>query len=237
MSFFALVLTPTLLSLGYWQLDREVEKTLLQSSYEERSQMPARRLTDLDWRSPDLAYLRVSGRGQYDQERHFLLDNRVFQGRVGYELLTPFYLDNGQVILVNRGWIAQGESRSLLPGIEQVAGEVDINAYIYVPLDETFLLNSTEESNVATWPKVIQSLEMDDAEIALSTDLAPYSLRLVENSPGLQQANWQTVNMMPEKHRAYAVQWLSMAIVLLGLYIYFGFKNARLMNKENSNES
>jgi len=228
MSFFVLVFTPILVVLGLWQLDREEDKIRLQTRYEERSRMTPLELTELDWSSPDLAYARVWGRGQYDNERHFLLDNRIYEGRVGYELLTPFHLEDASVVLVNRGWLAQGESRSLLPKIEAVTGEVGINATIYVPLDEAFLLNNIEEAHVGDWPRVIQSLKMDAAEMALGIDLAPYSLRLVNNSPGLQQDNWQTVNMMPEKHRAYAAQWLSMAVVLLGLYIYFGFKNARL---------
>jgi surfeit locus 1 family protein len=67
----------------------------------------------------------------------------------------------------------------------------------------------------------------------LAKDIAPYTVRLLENSIGLTQANWQAVNMLPEKHRAYAVQWFAMLFALITMFIYFGFKNPRLnQNRE-----
>ncbi|MDO8271748.1 MAG: SURF1 family protein [Gammaproteobacteria bacterium] len=223
---FTLVFTPLLLWLGFWQLDREQEKVALQADFENRGQRPAIPLESVDWSRPDeSAYLKISATGVYDNERSYLLDNRVYQGHVGYELISPFTTQSDMTVLVNRGWIAQGATRAELPQITRVEGQVAITATIYVPLEEPFLLSSTPEGGQATWPRVIQSIQVSQMEQELDQTLAPYTIRPQEKSPGLEQSNWQTVNMLPEKHRAYAVQWFAMTFALLAMYAFFGFRH------------
>ena len=53
----------------------------------------------------------VTARGRYDGRRQFLIDNIVRQGRNGFFVITPFRLDEGGLLLVNRGWIAQDARR------------------------------------------------------------------------------------------------------------------------------
>ncbi|MEK7258357.1 MAG: SURF1 family protein [Pseudomonadota bacterium] len=223
---FTLVFTPLLLWLGFWQLDREQEKITMQTDFEARTQRPAVALESVDWSRPDeLAYLKVNVTGVYDNEHSYLLDNRTNQGRVGYELISPFTAQSGMTILVNRGWIAQGATRAELPEVTQIEGQVSITATVYVPLEDPLLLRSTPESGQSTWPRVIQSIQVPQMEQELSRTLAPYTIRLQQQSPGLEQSNWQTVNMEPEKHRAYAVQWFTMTFALLAMYTFFGFRH------------
>ncbi|MES3006567.1 MAG: SURF1 family protein [Pseudomonadota bacterium] len=237
LTVFTLAFTPLLLWLGFWQLDREQEKILLQRDFETRSQQAATSLESLDWSQvAELAYLNVSASGVYDNEHTYLLDNRTYQGRVGYEVLSPFNTQEGTMVLVNRGWIAQGATRDALPAITRIESQVTITATIYVPLEEPFLLSSTVEESQTAWPKVIQSIQVPLIEQELNQALAPYTIRLQEQSPGLEQSNWQTVNMLPEKHRAYAVQWFAMTFALLALYIYFGFRHPTTNTKHKDND-
>lgn len=223
---FTLLFTPLLLWLGFWQLDREQEKVALQADFESRGQRPPTALESVDWSRPDeLAFLKVIATGAYDNNHSYLLDNRTFQGRVGYELISPFATRAGLTVLVNRGWIAQGATRTELPVIPRIEGQVAITATIYVPLAEPFLLSRTPESGQTTWPRVIQSIEPAAMERELGQSLAAFTIRLEASSPGLEQSNWQTVNMEPEKHRAYAVQWFTMTFALLSMYIFFGFRH------------
>ena len=225
LSLFTAVLMPVLLWLGVWQLDREQEKVTMQAEHAARSAVPALAVQAVDWHSVELAYVRVDADGHYDNERSYLLDNRIFQGRAGYELLTPFTTKEGRHLLINRGWVGAGPTRNELPPLKAISGEVQITGTIYVPLAEPFLLSDVQEDHGTDWPRVIQSIRMDELSDQLGVTLHPYSVRLREGSPGLEQDNWPTVNMQPEKHRGYAVQWFAMATALLAMYIYFGFKH------------
>ena len=84
LSLFTAVLMPMLLWLGFWQLEREQEKIAMQADHAARSAASARAVQAVDWQSDDLAYVKIEATGQYDNERSYLLDNRIFQGRLRY---------------------------------------------------------------------------------------------------------------------------------------------------------
>src|SRR5687768_11903535 len=100
-------LLPLLLSLGFWQLRREQEKLELQQQYSAR-QNEAPIALDRLRAQDDLQYRQVEFSGRYDNAHSFLLDNRIHEGRPGYELITPVVSDMNVVVLVNRGWLPQG---------------------------------------------------------------------------------------------------------------------------------
>lgn len=233
MTLFTVLFAPLLFSLGSWQLVREQEKILLQQEYEAKQSAEPISADTLDWRQEGLGFTGVVADGTYDNEHVFLLDNRVHEGKVGYEVLSPFVTDLGTEILVNRGWIPQGRTRAELPSVREIRGRVHIQGSIYVPLDDAFLLGSEEEIGSDSGPSVVQDIDMSRIAGNLGVELAPYTVRLLPGSPGLEQANWQAVNMLPEKHRAYAVQWFAMLTALIGMFVYFGFKNPRMdQNRE-----
>ncbi len=60
---------------------------------------------------------RISLSGTFIHDQQFLLDNRSHQGRPGWEVLTPLALDDGRLILVNRGWIPFSGDRTRLPDV------------------------------------------------------------------------------------------------------------------------
>lgn len=225
LTLFTVLLLPVLISLGLWQLDREEEKTEMQARYERRALEAPTPLSQLDWRDNDLGWMQVTASGRYDVQRQFLLDNRIYESRVGYEVITPLITGTG-VLLVNRGWIAQGATRQDLPALPLTENEVSINAVIYVPSGDVMMLGSGIEPGTGSWPEVIQRLDMALASEMLGQEVLPYSVRLAPGSPGLLQANWQPINMQPETHRAYAVQWFIMALVLIILYFMFSFRRS-----------
>ena len=233
MTLFTLLFSPVLFTLGQWQLEREQEKIQLQSDFDARALAAEASIEEIEGARDDLAFMKIKARGEFLNDKVFLLDNKIHQGRVGYELINPFVTAAGTVLLINRGWIAQGPSRAQLPEIEHLQDIVEVQGTIYVPLEEPFLLNSIEETMPASGPAVIQSIDIESLEKQMALKVFPYTIRLSSGSPGLEQANWQTVNMEPEKHRGYAVQWFAMLFALLAMYIYFGFKNPRLQqNRE-----
>lgn len=232
MTAFVLAFLPTLIILGFWQLDREQEKKALQSLYDLRQKSPSEALNLIDWTQTDLSYTKVQITGHFDNSHYFLLDNRIQDGRVGYEVLTPFLADSGAQVILNRGWVPQGHTRAQLPDISQIEGPARIEGSLYVPLSEPFMLSDAQETNLNSWPRVVQSIDIESWSTELDMSLAPYSIRLTQDSPGALVARWQTINMLPEKHRGYAVQWFAMAAALLLMYLYFATRSPTSMGSK-----
>lgn len=215
------VLLPLLVSLGFWQLRREQEKLALQDAYASRQMEAPVALIMLN-PAADLQYRQVELRGNFDNAHTFLLDNRIHQGRAGYEVITPLTTDGNQKVFINRGWIAQGPSRTELPTIAVLEEQHMLRGSIHVPLGDPFVLG--EAAATEGWPQVIQTLDlmrMAQAAGYAGASLFPYTIRLADGAPGVLVRDWPVVSTSPEKHRGYAVQWFAMATMLLGLYLYY----------------
>lgn len=222
LTLFTALLFPVLVSLGFWQLEREAEKQALQQMYASRQSEAPTELTQLDT-AQDLQYRQVLLGGSWDNAHVFLLDNRIYQGQVGFEVLVPMHTPDGTVVFINRGWIPQGAYRDQLPAVELIEGDSLVHGSIYVPVGEQFVLGA--EQTEGAWPRVIQApVPATLATLAgygADTRIFPYTVRLGEGAPGALTRYWPVISTTPEKHRAYAVQWFAMAAVLLGLYLYY----------------
>lgn len=222
MFLFTAAFFPFLIALGLWQLEREQQKIVTEKVYETRNASEPIDVSSIDWASSDLNWIAVTATGFFDNTRQLLLDNRILNSVVGYEVLAPFYTD-GRVLLVNRGWIAQGQSRQSLPELALTEDRVTITGHIYVPDGELMILGA-EEAVTESWPKVIQSVDIQTLSSAMDEAFEPHVVRLDENSTAVLQTDWTAINMRPEVHRAYAVQWFVMASVLMFLYLFFSIR-------------
>lgn len=212
LTLFALALLPVLISLGFWQLGRATEKELLQQQFDAQRAAPAVPIGQLTGAAAD--YTRLLATGHFDNEHSFLLDNRVLDGHVGFEVITPLAIGNEpRRLLVNRGWIAGDISRRQLPVIPDVEGTVTLAGHLYRD-SEGFLL-SEEQPEAATWPLMLQGLKFDAVPHLLGEPVFDFTLRLDPGQPGALQPRWSVVNMDPAHHVGYAVQWFSLAAVLV----------------------
>jgi surfeit locus 1 family protein len=216
---FVAVFLPLLVGFGFWQQERALEKQAIAARWRERQQEAPRPLLSLSDSPAELAYRRVQLRGYFIPGRDFLLDNRIYRGRYGVEVVTPLRLDGAdKVVLVNRGWVAADASRRTLPDLPADGTLQSLQGTVYVPPGEAYTLGQISDSE--DWPRLVQALDVPALGAILNIDLYPYTVRLEPDSPGGYTIDWPLVNTSPEKHRAYAVQWFSMAAVLLMLYLW-----------------
>jgi surfeit locus 1 family protein len=225
-SLATLVLLPVLIGLGYWQLQRAAWKQALVDAHAARITEPARPLQSL-LASPHtdagLEYRQVTAQGVYDLDHQLLLDNQVYQGTAGYHVLTPLHLDGAgptaRWVLVNRGWVPLGASRAQLPAVTGPAGHVMLHAMIKLPPEKTFRLGAAEEHGTR-WPQVIQEVAIGRIGQRVGHPLLPLVLLLDKSDHGGFVRDWRPVyGITPERHRAYAAQWFTLALVLLVIYI------------------
>lgn len=213
------VLLPGLIALGGWQLSRAEEKRVLLATYAERraaEPLVARQLAH----EADPAYRRVHLYGRFDAEHSVLLDNRQREGRVGVELLQPFYdQPSGQWLLLNRGWLPWPDRRVPVP-FSTPDRALSLDAWVYVAPGSTFQLHADPPGG--QWPRLLTAVNAAQLWPALGRAGFAHELRL-EPGPASYRLEWPVVALGPEKHLGYAVQWFALALALFALYLYFGW--------------
>jgi surfeit locus 1 family protein len=162
-------------------------------------------------------YQRVSVSGTLDVQHQFLLDNRSYQGRPGYEVLTPLTRAGAMTLLVDRGWVAFSGSRAQLPDVS-----LDPDAAVTLT-GRSGLLPSTGLSlgrapPSGAWPRVTAFPSMAELAGALGTALEPRILLLDPAAAHGYVRDWQPPGMSPLRHFSYAIQWWSFAA--LGVLVW-----------------
>lgn len=223
MTLLTLVLLTLFVVLGRWQWQRGEAKQLIWDAYERGEAAPAR-VAPVNFNTSE-RFEQVALNGQFEPERQFLLDNRSHAGKPGYEVLTPFVLDDGRRILVNRGWVPFGGYRDRLPEVSlagthaaTVAGRLD-----ELPTSGLASGRAPPERGGA-WPKVTSFPTHEELEAALGQKLARQILLLDPQSPDGYVREWSPPGMAPDRHFSYAIQWWGFAAVLLVLYFGLNFR-------------
>ncbi len=147
--------------------------------------------------------------GRFDAQALFLLDNQVNKGQLGYKVLQVFYTENNAV-LVNLGWVPGSINRQELPDVKTITGEHQFNGHVRYPEMGVMLMEQNLVKN--QWPQRVQQIELDKFSQLLSKPLLPFVVYLDTKELLGYKKNWQPIVMPPEKHRAYAFQWFSLAI-------------------------
>ena len=235
---FTLFFLPVTLTAGFWQLHRAEEKRDIlaaQSALHANAPVTFAAVGNGDDSTgvdnsaghddSTLAqrYLRVTATGEVHPQQVFLIDNRVHGGRPGYEVLVPLkvVMTGGESLwlMVNRGWLAGGLDRSQLPAIPPLEAVATFSGYLYQPFGKHLVL-ADDIWAPAVSPLVIQHFDHDKLQRYLGGKVYPYSLRLEESHNRELKTNWIIVNVQPEKHTAYAVQWFAMAFALVILTVF-----------------
>lgn len=148
---FVLFFLPLTLKLGFWQLERSAGKTELIEKMKAGFAQPASHLVNVKDAETFRPYV-LSGTFSQD---YYLLDNRINEGKVGYEVLSPFFYHSASVeqknhksgakntafladeysesgiVLVNRGWIPAKKYRDQLPQVITPTGQVELHGYFH----------------------------------------------------------------------------------------------------------
>ncbi|MFJ3668732.1 SURF1 family protein [Streptomyces sp. NPDC090106] len=123
LTLVALLLIPTMIRLGIWQMHRYDERSARNQLVSDALSAKAVPVESLS--APGHAvtsaerYHPVTATGRFDTGREVVVRRRTnADDEVGFLVLTPFVLDDGKVLLVNRGWIpANAPTQTAFPKV------------------------------------------------------------------------------------------------------------------------
>jgi surfeit locus 1 family protein len=212
--------------LGNWQLNRAREKEQLLQTFQARATsapLDASALQD----KTDLRFHRVTVQGHFDNTHTLLLDNKIQDGKVGYEIYVPFYADELlQPILVDRGFIAGTANRQQLPFIPAYEGKTSLTGMLNTP-PRYVALGNMVTSLPMTWPLRVEYIQIGELAALLKNPIFPLIINIEPHHPAALSIQWQIVTMSPERHRGYAVQWFAFALTLLILSVVLNYDRSR----------
>lgn len=215
-----LALTLVFTRLGWWQLERKTEKQLLFERFDNAPVLLIGEALELGEK-----FARVAAYGRYDPLRHVLLDNKVLDGRAGVHVLTPFILANGTEILVNRGWLPLPPDRRSLPKVKTDDSQRTIKGILNDPPTGGPRIGLPDILEADRWPQMVTYLDIDAISAVLGSSLEPWLLQLDQtDSSGFEGRRWQAAVMTPEIHGAYALQWFSLALASLIIWMTLGIR-------------
>jgi surfeit locus 1 family protein len=224
-TLLALALIVMLVSLGRWQLQRAAEKRVLFDSFAAGS--AATRTIELE--TPKLPrYSQVEARGHYDGARQVLIDNMVHGESAGYFVITPFELQGGGWLLVNRGWVPLGRSRAERPAVpvanddRRIRGRADNLPSPGIQMG-TPAVPAPPYPVVANFPAhgdIAKLLNVSDWTVAADVVL------LDAKEPDGYVRDWAAPGFPPMRHVGYAVQWFGLALALFVIYVVTNFRRA-----------
>ncbi len=208
---------------GNWQRGRMEQKLALRAQLDAAALAPPVALPrDAAW--PDWRFRPVVLTGEFDAARQILIDNKVEAGRVGYHVVTPLLLDDGRAVLVDRGFVAAGLTRDVLPQVPPPPGPVTVHGRINIPPT-----GYVELQRVAAQGPVWQNLDPLRFGQASGLAVPPVVIEQIDAlGPGdhlLRQ--WPAPDLGIEKHRIYMVQWFAFALMAGGLWLWFTLRRSR----------
>ncbi len=205
---------------GHWQQNRMHAKESLRAQFDAAAHLPAVDLAALpagaDWAS--LRYRPVVAAGEFVASRQILIDNKVHAGRAGYHVVTPLVLADGRMVLVNRGWVPQGASRSALPVAAPPNGPATVHGRLSLPPSGYLELRSETPAG-PVWQN------LDPARFTEATGLAVLPVVIEATGPpatdnGLVR-DWLAPDFGIETHRIYMLQWYAFALLAVILWLCF----------------
>ena len=224
-----LFLCALFLWLGAWQWRRAAYKRALLAAYTQQMARPPVSLNTL-LQDPTLAglppYLKVQADGSYDGARQLLLQDMTHEGEVGYEVLTPFDIQGGVILLVDRGWVPATPAGAA-PDISVPGNGRSIRGSLgSLPVPGLRLGKSAPPAE--GWPKVLFYPQSHDVEQLYGDKLMVPILHLDgSESDGYVREISLDVGLPPERHLGYAFQWLAMALAVFGLWLVVNLRRGR----------
>ena len=214
-----------LIGLGVWQLERLQEKEALIASVEAGLSAPAMPLDQLlksgiagaEWRR-----VSISGRFLHDREQYLFAQGPG--GALGVQVITPFVLADGRVVLVDRGFVPDALRDPAQRAQGQTAGEISLTGILRVS-QHPGAFTPAPDPKARLWfvkdvPAIAKAVRLTTIPVLIDADATP--------NKGGWPLGGQTRVDFPNDHLQYAITWFCLAFALLAVYLVYHRSRGRL---------
>lgn len=211
------------LRLSYWQLQRadsKVQQLMHITSLQNKGVMNWQQMQQLPngWNKTGLQLLLT---GMLIPNYIWLLDNQVYKGQVGYDVLALLRLENNEhIVLVNLGWVKAPLSREQLPSIKLPNTSISILLQLKQGNLKGFTLQEGEPEPSKSWPKRVQFIDLESFILESKKPMVDFIGYRLGAGDDIATPHYEAVVMSPDKHRAYALQWLLIAVACVVVAIF-----------------
>jgi len=214
--FIVLMVGAAFVALGFWQLRRLDERVMANDAIERRlAESPASldAVLGAGTAPVEAEFRRVWLTGEYLADDEVLLRSRSFKGSSGSHVLTPLLLDDGTVVIVERGWVPLDRGPAPVVEANPPSGRVVVVGLVRPS-------QAPDDRDAGTEPIAeIATVDLGRLQGQFAVPLAPVYVRLLEQDP--PQSGLPLVLDPPDlsrgPHLAYAIQWFLFAgVVLIG---------------------
>jgi surfeit locus 1 family protein len=206
------------LRLGFWQLDRRVERVTSNADVAARLEQPPIDAISQLADTTGLTYRIAVARGRFDNARYIVLPGRSNRGMPGVHLLVPLLLEGrSDALLVNRGWIPSPDASTINASDFDVADTVDVSGLVlpFPGAEQSLAQRGSAENPPGRFRHVWYSID----EAALRAQF-PYPLLnalLQDRGPAVAGARYPLKLEPPAldegPHLGYALQWFAFAAI------------------------
>lgn len=224
--FTALMLAAlaVLLGLGFWQLQRLQWKQGLIAQIEARTKgspitLEAAESLAREGRDPNYYRVSVEGRFHHSKERYLYA---VSDGRVGWHVITPLETADGEMVLVDRGFVPDELKDPSSRPLGQVENVVTVTGIVRIPERPGLFTPDNEPAANRWFWRDLHAMARSMFQQRL-IEVAPFFLEAEASPvPGGWPEGGQTRLDIPNNHLQYAITWFLLAAALLvvyGLYV------------------
>jgi cytochrome oxidase assembly protein ShyY1 len=221
-----------MVNFGFWQLRRLDERQTFNALVEARYDAEPLALDQLldSTTDPDTVEWRpATVSGTYRPDEEILIVNRSQNGRAGLNSVIPLDLDDGRVLLVNRGFVP------LSFDIPPVLGnEVDLVGRLRVSQERRLGQLSDKSEGVL---REAQRVDLDRLSSQFDTPLLPVYLDLIESVPA-EQGGFPEPVVAPDlsegNHLSYAAQWFIFSVAIAAGWVLAVRRSASNRRREHA---
>jgi cytochrome oxidase assembly protein ShyY1 len=186
--------------------------------------------------APADEWLPVVLEGEYVAAEQVLVRNRPHGGTAAFEVLVPFRLDDGRVLLVDRGWVPPGEDQPLpdaIPAPPEGASTVIARLRPAEQLPSSG--RSAPDGQVPSInPELVSTLIAPEVGAAL--EVSAYGVMVSEDpAPATRPAALAAPSEDPGPHLSYAIQWILFAIMGF-IFIGYVIRTERRHHREDADD-